>query len=162
MKTCVFAGSFDPFTTGHEYVVSKCLEIFDKVVVAVGKNADKKPLLDQNERLELIKVIYAQNPNVEVAVFDGMLVDFMKERGIKFTVRGIRNVEDYNYETTMAQYNKDLCPEITTVYIPTPASVAHVSSSAIRTIVKSNGDYCLYVPELGRKYLEQVLKANLK
>jgi pantetheine-phosphate adenylyltransferase len=160
MKSCVFAGSFDPFTIGHEYVVEKCLELFDKVVIAVGKNADKNPLLSENERLELIKVIYADSPKIQVETFDGMLVDFMKEQGIAYTVRGIRNADDYKYETTMAQYNRDMCPEITTLYIPTPSNIEHISSSGVRTIVKTKGDCLAYIPKAGRKYFEQTLKTN--
>ena len=80
MKTCVFAGSFDPFTIGHEYVVKKSLEIFDKVVIAVGKNADKKPLLSEQQRIDLIRATFDGDNRIEVAFFDGMLVDFMKKK----------------------------------------------------------------------------------
>ena len=158
MKVCVFAGSFDPFTIGHESVVQKCLDIFDKVVIAVGKNADKNPLLLVDERVDLIKEIYKENSFVEVCSFDGMLVNFMKERGIKVTVRGIRNLDDYKYENTMAQYNLDLYPEITTVYIPTPASIAHVSSSGVRTIVNTGGNFSAYIPEKGKEFFSKALK----
>lgn len=160
MKTCVFAGSFDPFTTGHECVVKKCLEIFDKVVIAVGKNADKQPLLSESERVELIRATFDGDSRVEVALFDGMLVDFMKENKIYFTVRGIRNVDDYKYESTMAQYNLDLCPEISTIYLPTPASIAHVSSSGVRIIVKTGGDYSKYIPEKAREFFDKIIKSN--
>ena len=86
MKTCVFAGSFDPFTKGHQFVVDKSLEIFDKVIIAVGKNTDKKPLLTEKERVECIQKIYENDSRVEVTCFEGMLVDFMKARGILTTV----------------------------------------------------------------------------
>ena len=79
MRTCVFAGTFDPFTSGHEYVVDKCLEIFDKVIIAVGVNVDKKPFFSIDERLEIIKSVYADNDRIEVASYTGMLVDFMKK-----------------------------------------------------------------------------------
>ncbi len=158
MKTCVFAGSFDPFTIGHESVVQKCLEIFDKVIIAVGKNSDKNPLLLVDARVGLIKEIYKDNPNVEVCCFDGMLVDFMKERGVKITVRGIRNIDDYKYESTMAQYNLDMYADCTTVYIPTPANIAHVSSSGVRTIVNTGGDFGAYIPEKGREFFKNAIK----
>lgn len=158
MKTCVFAGSFDPFTVGHEYVVQKSLEIFDKVIIAVGKNADKKPLLSEEQRVELIKEIYNHNSAVEVCCFDGMLVDFMKEKNISVTVRGIRNADDYKYETTMAQYNIDLYPEVTTIYIPTPANIAHISSSGVRTIVNTGGDFSSYIPEKGKAFIKKIIK----
>ena len=160
MKTCVFAGSFDPFTIGHEYVVRKSLEIFDKVVIAVGKNADKKPLLSEQQRIDLIRATFDGDNRIEVAFFDGMLVDFMKKKKISVTVRGIRNADDYKYESTMAQYNLDLCPEITTIYIPTPASIAHISSSGVRTIVNTGGDFTSYIPEKGKKFIKSVIKQN--
>ena len=80
MKTCVFAGSFDPFTNGHDYVVQKCLEMFDKVVIAVGVNVDKKPMFTDLERVEIIKNVYADEKRVEITSFSGMLTDFMKEQ----------------------------------------------------------------------------------
>ncbi len=147
MKTCVFAGTFDPFTKGHAFVVEKCLEIFDKVVIAVGVNVDKKPLFSTEERVEIISAVYRDDTRIEVAVFEGMLVDFMKEKGIKFTVRGLRDVDDYKYETTMARYNQDLYEEVTTLFIPTPATLSYVSSSAMRNIINLGADFNEYVPE---------------
>ncbi len=147
MKVCVFAGTFDPFTNGHDYVVKKCLEIFDKVIIAVGINVDKKPLLSGEKRVEIIKKLYKNNKNVEVKSFSGMLTDFMKENKIKVTVRGLRNQDDYKYETTMANFNQDMYKEITTLYIPTPNSLSHVSSGAIRNIIASKGDFSIYVPK---------------
>ncbi|MBQ7348901.1 MAG: pantetheine-phosphate adenylyltransferase [Clostridia bacterium] len=157
MKTCVFAGSFDPFTKGHAFVVDKCLEIFDKVIIAVGVNADKKPMLSEHKRISLIEKIY-DDKRVSVESFDGMLVDFMKKKGVKVTVRGIRNQDDYKYETTMASYNKDMYPEVITLYIPTPAELSYVSSSAIRNIIELNGNFDAYMPERGAEYLKELLK----
>lgn len=136
MKTCVFAGTFDPFTNGHAYVVEKCLEMFDKVIIAVGVNVDKTPLFNEEQRVNAIKKIYSDESRVEVLTYDGMLADFMKQKGVKVTVRGIRNQDDYKYETTMAHYNQDMYPEIITVYIPTPVELTYVSSSAIRNILE--------------------------
>ena len=110
MKTCVFAGTFDPFTNGHEYIVNKCLEMFDKVIVAIGVNVDKTPLFTEQERINAIRKVYQDNARVEVLTYSGMLVDFMKEKGVKITVRGFRNQDDYKYETTMAHYNQDMYP----------------------------------------------------
>ena len=147
MRTCVFAGTFDPFTSGHEYVVDKCLEIFDKVIIAVGVNVDKKPFFSIDERLEIIKSVYADNDRIEVASYTGMLVDFMKKNGAKVTVRGIRNEEDYKYETTMSHFNQDMYCDCITTFIPTPTNLTYVSSSAIRNILSLKGDISPYVPE---------------
>ena len=158
MSVCVFAGTFDPFTNGHEYVVEKCLEMFDKVIIAVGVNVDKKPFFADEDRALAIKKLYEGNDKVEVEMFSGMLTDYMKEKGIKVTVRGLRDVEDYKYENTMARYNLDMYPEVITVYIPTPASLQHVSSTAIRNIITSGGDFSKYVPEKVALFLRGVKK----
>ena len=158
MKTCVFAGTFDPVTKGHQFVIEKCLETFDKVVVAVGKNVDKKPTFSLEERVEFIKAAFSGNDRVEVATFDGMLVDFMKERKIIHTVRGIRDVDDYKYETTMARYNTDMYPEVITLYIPTPADLTYISSSAIRNIIGLKSDFSGYVPSGALLLIERAVK----
>lgn len=153
MKVCVFAGTFDPLTNGHVFVIEKCLECFDKVIVAVGVNVDKKPMFGIEERLSMISRTFDKNQAVEVAKFDGMLVDFMKKRGAKFNVRGIRNEDDYKYETTMERFNRDMYPEMTTVFIPTPKELSHISSSAMRNILELNGDFSAYVPSAVTEYI---------
>jgi pantetheine-phosphate adenylyltransferase len=158
MKTCVFAGTFDPVTKGHQFVIEKCLETFDKVVVAVGKNVDKKPTFSLEERVEFIKAAFSGNDRVEVATFDGMLVDFMKERKIIHTVRGIRDIDDYKYETTMARYNTDMYPEVITLYIPTPTDLTYISSSAIRNIIGLKSDFSGYVPSGALPLIERAVK----
>jgi len=158
MKTCVFAGTFDPITKGHTFVIDKCLELFDKVVVAIGVNVDKKPLFTLEERFSLILAEYGTNEKVKVTSFSGMLTDFMKENDITVTVRGLRNQDDYKYETVMAQYNRDLYPQITTIYIPTPNELLHVSSSGVRNIIELSADYQPYLTEKVAKRAKEILK----
>ncbi len=158
MRTCVFAGTFDPFTNGHAYIVDKCLETFDKVIVAVGVNVDKKPYFTDDERAQAIKEVYADNERVSVKKYDGMLVDFMKKEGVKVTVRGLRNEDDYKYETTMARYNEDMYPEVVTVYIPAPANLTYVSSTAIKNLIDLNSSFDKYVPVKAAEYLKSVIK----
>lgn len=162
MKTCVFAGTFDPFTKGHEYIVNKCLDLFDKVYIALGENDGKTPFFSLDERIEAIKILYKNNDKISVHSFSGMLVDFMKENNILVTVRGIRNLDDYKYETTMANYNFDMYPEITTLYIPTPNVLEHISSSAMRSIIGLKGDIKQYIPEEEYEYLEKIIKEKQK
>lgn len=158
MKTCVFAGTFDPITTGHEYVIKKCLTVFDKVVIAVGVNKAKNPLFSQAERVALIKSVFEDESRVEVCEFDGMLVDFMKEKGITVNVRGIRNEDDYKYETTMSRYNLDMYPELLTMYIPTPVELEYVSSSAVRNIIELNSDCSKYLPKAVMEFINLKIK----
>lgn len=147
MKNCVFAGTFDPFTVGHKDVVEKCLKMFDGVVIAVMNNHDKQPLFTADERVGFIKKIYGGDPRVTVEHSDGLLVDFMKERGITVNVRGIRNAEDFKYETNMFYYNQDMYKDLITVYLPASLNRLHVSSTAIRSLIKAKADIAAYVPE---------------
>ena len=158
MKVCVFAGTFDPYTKGHAFVTEKCLEMFDKVVIAVGVNVDKSPMFTLPQRLEMIKAVYSNDQRVQVERFDGMLVDFMRDRNIKFSVRGIRDENDYKYETTMERYNRDMYPQMTTVYIPTPKELVHVSSSAMRNIINLNHGVSDYVPTQVEEYIRKLKK----
>ena len=146
MKACVFAGTFDPITNGHKFVIDKCLEIFDKVIVAIGINQDKRPVFSLLDRKKMILDVYANDERVEVFEFSGMLIDFMKDKNITVNVRGIRDAEDYKYETNMERYNRDMYPEMTTLYIPTPKEMVHISSTAIRNLLFLNGDIAPYVP----------------
>ena len=154
MKVCVFAGTFDPFTKGHAFVVDKCLETFDKVVVAIGVNTEKNPMFSLDDRKQMISLAYKGEKRVEIKTFTGMLVDFMKENDIKVNVRGIRDIDDYKYETTMERYNRDMYPEMTTIYIPTPKELVHISSSAIRTILSMNSDASEYLPKAVCEFIE--------
>ncbi len=146
MKVCVFAGTFDPFTKGHAFVVNKCLEVFDKVVIAIGVNTDKKPMFSLDDRKQMITLAFKGEKRVEIRAFTGMLVDFMKENDIKVNVRGIRDIDDYKYETTMERYNRDMYPEMTTIYIPTPKELVHISSTAMRNILELKGNASDYLP----------------
>lgn len=158
MKVCVFAGTFDPITKGHAFVIEKCLETFDKVIVAVGVNVDKTPAFNLEQRVEMIKRAYKNEPRVVVETFSGMLVDFMKSKGVIFNVRGIRDVKDYEYETTMERYNRDMYPEITTLFIPTPKDLVYVSSTAIRNILNNKSDASKYLPDAVAEFIKELNK----
>ena len=147
MKTCIFAGSFDPITNGHKYVIEKCLQMFDKVIVAIGENKDKHPYFSLEERTQMIKGAFNENERVVVDTFSGMLVDYMKKNNLAINVRGIRDQRDYEYETTMAKFNKDMYEDIITIYLPTPSELTHVSSSAVKNILSLDGDLSKYVPQ---------------
>ncbi len=158
MKVCVFAGTFDPFTKGHKFVIEKCLKMFDKVIVAIGVNVDKTPTFTLEQRKVMIERSFKNDTRIEVKSFTGMLVDFMKKEGAEVYVRGIRDKEDYKYETTMERYNRDMYPDITTIYIPTPKELVHISSSAMRNILGLGGDIKSYVPEEVDSYIKEIMK----
>ncbi len=158
MKVCVFAGTFDPITKGHEFVIEKCLEMFDKVVVALGVNQDKTPMFSLEQRKQMISLAFSGEKRVEVKEFSGMLTDFMRENGIKINVRGIRNQDDYKYETTMERFNRDMYSDMITLYIPTPNDLVYVSSTAIRNILTMGADASGYLPQAVCDYIKTIQK----
>ena len=158
MKTCVFAGTFDPLTNGHAFAIDSLLKMFDKVVVAIGVNVDKNPMFSLEDRKQMILNTYAGNDRVEVKEFNGMLVDFMKENNILVNVRGIRDIDDYKYETTMERYNRDMYSEMVTIYIPTPKDLVQVSSTALRNIIELKGDCSKYIPKAVNDYILNLQK----
>lgn len=146
-RTALFPGSFDPFTKGHMSIVDQGLEIFDKIVVGVGANTEKRGLLTVANRIRLIEDIYAGNPNVEVEPYSKLTGEFCREIGAKFILRGMRNTVDYEYERSMMLVNQKLYPEITTVLLFTPPEYVAVSSSMLRELVSFGHDTTMLMPE---------------
>ncbi len=132
MRKAVFAGTFDPVTLGHESVIEKSSKLFDEVTVAICINAEKVTKFPLDIRLEMLNAVCKKYKNVKVVYHDGMLVDYMKENGIVYTVRGVRNGADYEYEHKMHDFNFSLYPEIVTLYIPCNNDLKVVSSTAVR------------------------------
>lgn len=157
MKTAIFPGSFDPFTRGHEAVVDEALTLFDKVIIAIGANIGKHSLLSVENRLSLIQKVYADNPRVECVVYLTLTGEAAREMGATAIVRGVRNTIDFEYERTMAQTNRRIFPDITTVMLFTPPEFADISSSTVRELWAFNRDVSDMLPE-GidlKEYIEQ-------
>ena len=134
-KIALFAGSFDPFTRGHEAVVEEALRLFDEVVIGVGDNVSKKGLLSVDERCRLIEDLYADNERVRVAKYSTLTGDFAREVGATALVRGVRNTIDFEFERTIEATNRNLFPDLTTVLLVTPAEYMHISSSVVRELL---------------------------
>ena len=143
----MFPGSFDPFTAGHLNILKRALTMFDKVVVAIGVNQDKHGLFDTDQRMEIIRQTVAGIEGVSVINYDGLTVDICRQLGIRHIVRGVRNMLDFENERAIADANRRLAPEIETIIIPTAQEFAHISSSAVRDILRHGGDTSLFVPE---------------
>ena len=158
MRECVFAGTFDPFTKGHEEVVTKCLKMFDKVIVAILDNHDKTPMFTAEERASFIEKLYKDNKSVEIKTSHGLLVDFMRENKILVNVRGIRNAEDFKYENDMVYFNQEMYPELITVYLPSSPEKTHVSSTAIRSLIRAKADISKYLPQPVAKEVNKALE----
>ena len=135
-RIAVFAGSFDPFTLGHLDIVERASALFDEIYVLLAVNASKKYMMSENARLELVQKAVAAIPNVKVDSFGGLTVDFMKQVGAKFLVRGIRGSADVEYEQTVAWNNKVLYPECETVFLSSAPEHLMVSSTVVRELLK--------------------------
>ena len=140
-------GSFDPITRGHEDIVRRALRFAERVVVAVAHRSTppKRGLFDVEERLELIRSVFADEPRVEAAEFEGLLVDFARRRGARLVVRGLRAVTDFEYEFQLALMNRELAPELETVFLATEADKAFLSASLVREIASLGGDVSRFV-----------------
>ena len=137
--TAVYSGTFDPITLGHEDVVHRASQMFDKVVVAVATAHHKKTMFTLDERLAMAQELTQDLSNVTVLPFTGLLCDFVQSQGARVIVRGLRSVTDYDYETQMAGMNRHLAPEVDTVFLHTSASVQHISSTLVREIATLGG-----------------------
>ncbi len=147
MRTAVFPGSFDPFTRGHEAVVSEALRMFDKVIIAIGDNCRKHSLLTVDNRLRLIGRLYAGNPRVECTAYGTLTGELARTAGASAIVRGVRDTADFEYERTMAQTNRRIFPEIATVILFTPQELADISSSTVRELLAFGCDVTGLLPE---------------
>jgi len=146
MKRALFPGSFDPFTIGHADIVRRSLPLFDEVIIAIGINSQKKPLFPVEERLEAIRRAFRDEPKVRVCTFDCLTVDFAKEQGAGYLLRGIRTTADFEYERTMADANRELAAGgIETVVLFTRPELAHVSSSFVRDLASHGRDITPYL-----------------
>lgn len=155
MKIAIYPGSFDPITKGHLDVLKTASEIFDKVIIAVSRNSGKKPFLSVDERLMLIKESITDLNNVEVDAFEGLTVEYAKQKKATILIRGLRAVSDFEYEMQLSQTNSALATEIKTVFFTTRPKYNFISSSSVKDIAIMGGDISKFVPETVDKYLKQ-------
>ena len=145
MKTAVYPGSFDPVTMGHLDIVERTSQIFDKVVIGVLNNRAKSPLFSVEERVNMLKEVTADLPNVEVQSFAGLLIDFVRKNEAQIIVRGLRAITDFEYELQMAQTNRVMAPEVDTLFLTTNLRYSYLSSSIVKEIAAGGGDISAFV-----------------
>lgn len=145
MSIALCPGSFDPPTNGHVDVIRRSVSIFEQVVVAVIRNPSKSPMFTADERVDMLREVFADEPKVEVDSFAGLLVDFAQERGVDVIIKGLRAVSDFDYELQMAQMNRNLS-DIDTVFIPTSAEYGYLSSSLVKDVGRLGGSVDSLVP----------------
>lgn len=158
-RTAICAGSFDPPTDGHINIIQRSLKMFDKVIVAVAVNMSKQPVFTPEDRATMLKGIFQDNEHVEVDVFEGLLVDYARKRGVFTVLRGIRTMGDYEYESQMALANKTLEPKLETIYMFTEGKYAHLSSSIIKEIIAFGGEGKGMIHPIVEKKLKEKLRS---
>jgi pantetheine-phosphate adenylyltransferase len=146
-RICLFPGTFDPVTLGHVDIIKRAIPLFDKIVVAVGINAAKSPMFSPEQRLQWIDEIFADEPVISGAVYEGLTVKFCQEIGAKFILRGIRYVSDFEYEKTIADANRTMDPGIETIFLTGEPKFTSVASTIVRDIIRNGGDARPFLPE---------------
>jgi pantetheine-phosphate adenylyltransferase len=154
MRIAVYPGSFDPITSGHLDIIERASKVFDKVVVGVLRNKNKMPKFTAQERTKLIELSVAHLDNVEIAGFDGLLVDFAKEHKASVIIKGLRTVNDFEYEFQMALLNKALDNECETMFMMTDSKYSYISSSMVKELAGYNGDLSGMVPAPVLQYVK--------
>jgi pantetheine-phosphate adenylyltransferase len=147
-RVAVFPGSFDPLTNGHVDIILRGARLFDSIVVAILRNAEKDPLFTPEERVDTVRQVFSEYPNVDVESFEGLLVDYAHRRKASVIVRGLRAVSDFEFELQMALMNRRLGPEIETVFMMPAEQYTYVSSRLIKEVFALGGPIAGLVPEI--------------
>ena len=154
----VYPGSFDPITNGHVDLMERCLRIFDRIIIAVAPSLDKSPVFTLEERMDLIREVLGDKPDIEVDVIEGLLVDYVKEKGVTAVVRGLRAISDFEYEFQLALMNRKMDPNFETVFLMPSIRYTYLSSSIIKEVARFGGCLKDMVPETVEKRLKEKVK----
>lgn len=158
-KIAVFAGSFDPITLGHESVIRRALPLFDKIIVAIGINADKTGMFPLETRQNFIQELFKDEPKVEVDTYSKLTADYCKTRGARFLLRGLRTAADFEFERIVGHSNKLLDPELETIFLLTDNTYSYINSSVVRDVLRHGGDASGFLPKtVSRMILESYSK----
>ena len=152
--TAVYPGTFDPITNGHFDIIERAARTFETVIVAIVTHSNKKTRFDLNKRIELAKACCQDFANVKIMAFDGLLVEFMKQHEAKCIIRGLRAVSDFEYELQLAQMNRELAPDIETLFLTTSPEYSFLSSTLVKEIVDCGGEVAQFVDPIVLKALQ--------
>ena len=153
MKIALFPGSFDPVTKAHVDILKRSISLFDKVVIGIGINSTKQALLPIETRQKMLQAVFADEPKVDIQTYSGLTVDFCKQIGAAYMIRGIRTVSDFEYEKAIAQMNHALVPEIESIFIVSKPGYSSISSTIVRDILRNGGDVSQFIPKEALAFL---------
>jgi pantetheine-phosphate adenylyltransferase len=151
----LFPGTFDPITIGHQDIINRSLPLFDKLFIGIGRNVNKEPMFSVEQRLEWIREIYKDNPKVEAVAFEGLTIRCCQQVGANFILRGIRYVNDFEYEKAIADMNRSLDGNIETVFLTCLPQYTSVASTLVRDVIKNGGDVSQFLPDVVAASLPQ-------
>jgi pantetheine-phosphate adenylyltransferase len=147
-RICLFPGTFDPITIGHLDIINRSLPLFDKLYIGIGRNANKAPMFSEEQRLTWIKQIFKDDPKVDAVVYEGLTIRACQEVGAHFILRGIRYVNDFEYEKAIADMNRSLDNQIETVFLTCLPQYTSVASTLVRDVLKNGGDALQFLPDV--------------
>ncbi len=146
-RICLFPGTFDPVTLGHKDIIDRSLNLFDKLYIGIGKNANKQPMYSDEQRLEWLKEIYKDEPRVEALIYEDLTVACCRSIGATYILRGIRYVSDFEYEKVIADMNRSLDTNIETIFLTCSPQYTSVASTLVRDIIRHGADAGMFLPE---------------
>lgn len=146
-RICLFPGTFDPVTKGHVDVIRRSVSLFDKLVIGIGTNSSKQPMYSVEQRCQWIQDIFKDEKRIEATGYTGLTVDFCKQIGARYILRGIRYISDFEYEKAIADMNRMLSPEIETIFLTCSPEFSTISSTLVRDVIRNNGNVSLFIPE---------------
>ena len=157
MRIGFFPGTFDPVTLGHLDIINRALPLFDKIIVGIGSNVNKIPMYSEDQRLQWLNDIYKDEPGVDAVVYDGLTVNCCKEMGANFIIRGIRYVNDFEYEKAIADMNRSITAgKIETVFFTCLPQYTSVASTLVRDVIKNGGDVSQFLPTVVNDYINNI------
>ncbi len=160
MRICLFPGTFDPITYGHTDIIDRSLSLFDKVYIGIGVNANKQPMFSAELRKSWIEEIYAKEPKVGAVIYEGLTVECCKRIDAQYILRGIRYVNDFEYEKAIADMNRSLDGNIETVFLTCLPKYTSVASTLVRDVIRNHGDVSQFVPDAVLKSIQEGYQAR--
>ncbi|MEO7961121.1 MAG: pantetheine-phosphate adenylyltransferase [Ginsengibacter sp.] len=153
-RICLFPGTFDPVTLGHTDIIDRALPLFDRLVIGIGRNSNKIPMFSELQRIEWLQDIYFKEPKIQVTAYDGLTVNCCKAVGANFILRGIRYVNDFEYEKAIADMNRSLANNVETIFLTCLPKYTSVASTLIRDVIRNGGDVDQFLPKIVSKSIK--------